>query len=150
MYYDMLSRAIELAAKEHAKQTDKGGTSYILHVLRVMNNLHTTDEELMAIAVLHDVVEDSTDCTFQTLYDMGFSDRVVSAIKLLTKEFGQSYDDYINNICTNKDAMLVKLADLKDNSDLTRLKGLRDKDFARMQKYMCAFKKIQDKLRETF
>lgn len=66
---------------------------------------------------------------------IGFKNRVVSALELLTHVENLSYDDYIKAISFNEDARLVKLADLKDNSDITRLKGLRKKDLERMEKY---------------
>ena len=67
---NILASAIALAAKGHEQQVDKGGHAYILHPLRMMMQLRTTDEELMSIAVLHDVIED-TDITFNTLTTLG-------------------------------------------------------------------------------
>jgi (p)ppGpp synthase/HD superfamily hydrolase len=130
----MLGKAIALAAQSFENVKDKGGQPYILHCLRVMNNLHTDDEELKIIAVLHDVPED-TSIGLNTLQDLGFSFRVLSALDLLTHRKGVPYDDYIKAISFNADAIKVKLADLKDNSDITRLKGLTKKDFDRMEKY---------------
>jgi hypothetical protein len=88
----------------------------------------------MIIAVLHDVVEDS-DITIADLIKIGFKPRVIIAIELLTHKKEVPYDDYIKAIACNPDAREVKLADLKDNTDITRLKGLRQKDFSRMEKY---------------
>ena len=130
----MLGKAIKIAAEAFENVKDKGGQPYILHCLRVMDNLHTKDEELKTIAVLHDVLED-TKITADDLRFIGFKNRVVSALELLTHVENLSYDDYIKAISFNEDARLVKLADLKDNSDITRLKGLRKKDLERMEKY---------------
>lgn len=130
----MLGKAIALASKAFENKTDKGGQPYILHCLRVMNNLHTDDEELKIIAVLHDVPED-TKIGIVELQDLGFSIRVIKALDLLTHDPNTPYDDYIKAISFNDDATKVKLADLKDNSDITRLKGLSKKDFDRMEKY---------------
>lgn len=130
----MLGTAIALASRVHEKQTDKGGKPYILHPLRLMMRLRTSDEELMSIAVLHDVIEDS-DVTLNDLRELGFSERVVAALDLLTHRKGDSYDDYVRKIATNRDATLVKIEDLRDNSDITRLKGLTEKDHARLMKY---------------
>lgn len=135
----MLGKAIALAAQAFEDVKDKGGQPYILHCLRVMNNLHTDDEELKIIAVLHDVVEDCKDLTLRELQMLGFSDRVIKALDLLTHRKEVSYDDYIKAISFNADATKVKLADLKDNSDITRLKGLTKKDFDRMEKYHRSF-----------
>lgn len=133
-----LAKAISLAAKGFENKTDKAGQPYILHCFRVMNNLHSGDEELNTIAILHDVVEDGV-CTFKDLYTMLFSQRVMSAVQLLTHQKDTSYEDYIRSISCNEDAVKVKLADLKDNSDITRLKELTKKDFDRMEKYHKAF-----------
>ena len=130
----MLGKAIKIAAEAFENVKDKGGQPYILHCLRVIDNLHTKDEELKTIAVLHDVLED-TKITADDLRFIGFKNRVVSALELLTHVENLSYDDYIKAISFNEDARLVKLADLKDNSDITRLKGLRKKDLERMEKY---------------
>jgi guanosine-3',5'-bis(diphosphate) 3'-pyrophosphohydrolase len=143
----MLSTAIYIAAQMHKEQRDKGGSPYILHPLRLMMRLNTTDEELMAIAVLHDVVEDCN-VTFDYLLDAGMSERVVRGVRALTKQAGESYEQFIERLAGNRDALLVKREDLKDNSDLTRLKGVTEKDVARMQKYMKAYKRVEELLKE--
>lgn len=88
--------------------------------------------------MLHDVVEDGVSSQFD-LYTAGFSPRVLAAVNLLTHCKDTSYDDYIKCIATNEDARLVKIADLKDNSNITRLKGLTKKDFDRIEKYHRAY-----------
>jgi GTP diphosphokinase / guanosine-3',5'-bis(diphosphate) 3'-diphosphatase len=103
-----------------------------------MNNLSTDDSELNQIAILHDIKEDCGITTKQ-LYDMGFSERVVKGICKLTHQPEMPYDDYIKEIASSEDAVRVKIADLKDNSDITRLKGLTKKDFDRMEKYHKAY-----------
>lgn len=133
-----LAIAIALTAEGFKNKTDKSGEPYILHCLRVMNNLHTKDKELQSIAVMHDVVEDGIVTQYQ-LADLGFSDRVLQAIYLLTHRKGEEYDNYIKQVAFNKDAILVKLADLKDNSDITRLKGLTKADLDRAEKYHRAY-----------
>lgn len=133
-----LGIAIALASEAFKNKTDKAGEPYILHCLRVMNNLHTRDKELQIIAVLHDLVED-TEYTILDLIKLGFSMRVTDALTRLTHIKSVPYDDYIKNIVGNEDARLVKLADLKDNSNITRLKGLTKSDFDRMEKYHKAF-----------
>jgi (p)ppGpp synthase/HD superfamily hydrolase len=139
---NILARAIQFAADKHADQTDKGGNAYILHPLRMMMRLRTSDEELMAIAVLHDVVEDCG-VSFDELWDFGMSERVVAGVKALTRQAGETYEQFIERLADNRDALLVKKEDLRDNSDLTRLKGVTEKDVARMQKYMRAFKRVE-------
>ena len=141
----MLSTAILLATNAHAGQFDKGGNPYILHPLTVMHKLKTTDEELQCIAILHDVVED-TDTTWEDLAKAGMSDRVIVGVAALTKQRGETYKDYKQKVLANKDAMLVKLEDLRTNSDLRRLKGISEKDIARTAKYMQFYSEILEKL----
>lgn len=135
----MLGKAISLVAQAFENAKDKGGQPYILHCLRVMDNLHTDDEELKIIAIFHDYIEDifkeNPEKGLMLLSEVGFSRRVVQAVNLLTHRKDTPYDDYIKAISFNADATKVKLADLKDNSDITRLKGLSKKDFDRMEKY---------------
>ncbi len=139
----MLATAIRVAAQAFEHIRDKGGKPYIMHCLRVMNNLNSDDEELNSIAVLHDFIEDCGGDNHEKLYDSlklaGFSQRVITALRLLTHIKGVPYDDYIKQLAHNEDARKVKLADLKDNSDITRLKGLTKKDFDKMEKYHRAF-----------
>lgn len=130
---NQLAIAISLAAQVFETKTDKAGQPYILHCLRVMNAV-AGDDELMQVAVLHDVIED-TNTTLADLRRLGFSDRVIETVSRLTHTSDTDYDQYIKWISFSRDATKVKLADLKDNSDITRLKGLTKKDFDRMEKY---------------
>jgi (p)ppGpp synthase/HD superfamily hydrolase len=141
----MLSTAIKIAVEAHDMQYDRGGNPYILHPLRVMSYLNTDDEELQCIAVLHDVVEDST-VTFDDLRSAGMSERIITAVRALTKVQGQHYDEYRAAIFANHDAMLVKLADLRHNTDIRRLKGVTDKDKQRMSLYHVFAYDIQQRL----
>lgn len=127
-----LARAISIAAVGFEKVKDKGGHPYILHCLRVMNQMDTEEEKI--VAILHDTVEDGV-ITIEELIKERFSQNVIYALILLTHEKGKPYDEYIKGIATYALATKVKLADLKDNSDITRLKGLTKKDFDRMEKY---------------
>mgnify|MGYP000935049592 CR=1 FL=1 len=138
---NILAIAIKFASEKHVEQTDKGGKAYILHPIRMMMRLRTNDDELMAIAVLHDVVEDCK-VTFDDLKSIGMTDRVVDGVRALTKQSGETYEQFIERLSSNRDAMIVKREDLRDNSDITRLKGISDKDIARIEKYMNAFKLI--------
>lgn len=140
---NLLATAIRIAATVHEKQTDKGGKAYILHPIRMMMRLRTNDEELMAIAVLHDVVEDGQ-VSYGELRSEGMTERVIDGIKALTRLEDEDYDQFIKRCAVNPDAKLVKREDLRDNSDITRLKGLRQKDFARLEKYQRAFVYLSD------
>lgn len=140
----MLDRAIALASDLFKGKFDKGGHPYILHCLYVMNQMPEDDEDLRAIAVLHDVVED-TDWSVEDIR-VCFNDRVANGVRQLTHIKGESYDEYLRRVGESHDASMVKLADLKHNSDITRMKGLRQKDFDRLEKYHRAYKYIEKQL----
>lgn len=137
-----LALAIALAAQGHVNQVDKGGSPYILHPIKVMRYIRSDDMQLMAIAIMHDLVED-TPTTIDELRSFGFSERVVNGVDALTKKEEQSEQDYMLCIAGNYDAVQVKLADLRHNSDVRRLKGLTDKDLLRMKKYHTMYKKLE-------
>lgn len=141
--HNLLAKAISIAAQAHEKQLDKGGKAYILHPLRILMRLRTEDAELMQVAALHDVMEDS-DWTLHELVDLGFSHRVITALGLLTHNPKQPYGYYIEDIGANEYATRVKLEDLRDNSDITRLKGVTPKDIARVEKYHKAYTYLKD------
>jgi (p)ppGpp synthase/HD superfamily hydrolase len=143
----MFDKAMFIAAREHLGVRDKGGAAYILHPMRIAMRLRTNDEELMSIAILHDVIEDSR-VTFQDLADDGFSTRVLDALLLLTHQKGISYEAYIDGMQHNLDALKVKREDLRDNSDITRLKGVTEKDVQRMVKYQKAFLKVTQYIKD--
>ena len=138
---EKLGEMIVLAANKHAGQFDKGGHPYILHVMAVMYLVKSDDDEVKQIAAGHDLIED-TDLTYKELRDLGFSERVINGIRCLTKVPGETYDEYKDKVKGNPDSVLVKMADLKHNSDITRLKGLRPKDFDRMAKYMAFYAEL--------
>lgn len=129
-----LERAIEIAAKAHARQFDKGGYPYILHPLRVMMKMSTDEERI--VAVLHDVIEDS-DLGLVELQEEGFSNDIITALVCLTK-IDKEYTTYIEKIADNKLATRVKFADLDDNMDMSRIQNLTHKDFERYKKYLDA------------
>lgn len=143
----MLNQAIMIAVQVHDGQFDKSGEPYILHVLKVMHYVKSKDEELNCIAVLHDVIEDSNGkYTADRLLSMGFSLRVVVAVDKLSKKENQTEDEYLKGLLTNVDAIKVKMADLRHNMDIRRLKGLREKDFKRLEKYARMYAALENTL----
>lgn len=137
-----LDKAIRIAAEVHEGQKDRYGSAYILHPIRVMMRVDSEVEKIAAI--LHDVVEDS-DWTLGDLQQEGFSEEVVTAVDCLTRrdEQNEPYMDYIDRVLTNPPAITVKLADLEDNMDLTRIAEMDERDPARMVRYHEAWKKLQ-------
>lgn len=142
---EMLDKMIVIATNAHHGQYDKGGAPYILHPLRVMSFLKTTDEELQCMAVGHDVIED-TKTTYADLREAGISERVIDGIRALTKQPGQTLDEYKAQVFASPDAMQVKMCDLRHNSDIRRLKGVTEKDIARMAKYHTFYLEIQTRI----
>jgi (p)ppGpp synthase/HD superfamily hydrolase len=142
---ELLGKVLVLATNAHAGQFDRGGKPYILHPLKVMHYLKSDDEELQCIALLHDVVED-TKTTWTDLEELGCTERVILAVRALTKMPGETYDEYKQAVFNNEDAMRVKMADLRHNSDIRRLKGVTEKDIARIAKYNQFYLELQAKL----
>lgn len=142
----MLREMIKICVDRHDGQFDRGGMPYCLHPLKVAHYLKTDDLEMMCIAIGHDVVED----TFKTISDgveflraKGFSERVINGIVALTKIPGESYEDYKARVKANKDAVKVKMCDLRHNSDIRRLKGVTEKDIARTAKYHAFYLELE-------
>jgi len=127
-----LETAIAISARAHEGQTDKGGSPYILHPLKVMLRLSHHDERI--VAVLHDVVED-THVTLADLRNEGFSEAILAAIDALTKREGETYQAFIERAARDRLARRVKLADLAENSDLSRIDSPSQNDLERVEKY---------------
>ncbi len=145
---EILARMIALAANHHASQTDKAGRPYILHCIAVMAMIaaeNPDDYELQCIAIGHDLVED-TKVTYQQLREIGCTERIIEGIKCMTRNRGQTEEEYQDQVMSNIDSMKVKMKDIIHNSDIRRLKGLTEKDFARAQKYQRFYVKLKGKL----
>ena len=127
-----LERAIEIAARTHAGQVDKGGAPCILHPLRVMLRVAPGAQQI--VAVLHDVVEDS-EVTFEDLEREGFAAEVINGLRAVTKVEGESYEDFVARAARDPVGKAVKLADLMENSDLSRIAEPSQKDLERVAKY---------------
>lgn len=128
-------KAYEIAKRAHLGQVDKAGEDYIKHPEKVASFLKTDEEK--AVAYLHDVIED-TELTLEDLYEYGFSKEILEAVDVITKKRGEDYQSYLNSVKKNKLARAVKLADLRHNSDLTRLTEVTEKDIKRKEKYQKA------------
>ena len=136
-----LVKAIEIAASAHSEQKDKGGSPYILHPIRVMMSLNTEEEKI--VGVLHDVVEDSEDWDFDRLREEGFAEDIISALMSVTKQSdAENYEAFIERAGRNQIGRNVKIADIKDNLDITRIGPLKEKDLLRINKYKNALSKL--------
>ncbi|MEQ1310631.1 guanosine-3',5'-bis(diphosphate) 3'-pyrophosphohydrolase [Acinetobacter sp. XH1639] len=127
-----LEQAISLAAKQHEGQVDKANAPYILHPLRVMLNVPTIEHKI--VAVLHDILED-TETTIEDLYQFGFQEHIIDAIVALTKKQGETRLEAAQRARQNPIARVVKLADINDNMDLSRISSPTSKDFERLNEY---------------
>lgn len=139
----LLNKAIQIACRAHAGQQDKAQAPYILHPLRVMMACQTPLEQICA--VLHDVVEDSP-LTFDDLQAEGFSQEILSVLDCLTRRKNEPYEDFIQRILTNPVACRVKLADLADNMDLSRIPSPTTHDLERNEVYRRAVRTIRSAL----
>lgn len=136
-----LERAIAIAATAHAGQTDKAGAPYILHPLRVMLRVSTDVERITA--VLHDLVEDCEDWSFDRLRTEGFTLEVIEALRSVSKRKGEAYEDFVRRACENPIGRRVKLSDLHDNCDLSRISNPTAKDHERVARYRRAIAYIE-------
>jgi len=141
----LLAKAIAIAAIAHQHQLDKTKQPYILHPLRLMMRGQTPAEKI--VAVLHDVVED-TEWTLEQLVSEGFPENIVVAIDCLSRQPEETYEQFIDRVLTNRLATQVKLYDLEDNMDTTRLNVLTEKDWERLQRYHQARRRVLKALME--
>ena len=128
----MLELALSTATEAHRGQFDKAGIDYIEHPIFVASQVDSEEEK--AVALLHDVIEDSS-VTAEELLNAGLPETVVTAVQILSKKKGQDYQTYLKTVKSNPLARAVKLADLKHNSDLSRLETITDKDLEGLEKY---------------
>jgi (p)ppGpp synthase/HD superfamily hydrolase len=150
-----LQRAIEIAVEAHKGQTDKAGAPYLLHPLRVMLSLKTEDERI--VGVLHDVVEDCEGWSFERLESERFAPNLIEALRSVTKNEADekslenasdeesrfiAYWEFVNRAIQNPIGKQVKLADLRDNCDLSRIKNPTEKDHARLSRYQRVIQQI--------
>lgn len=141
IYTPETKQALKLCFEVHKEQTDKSGMPYVFHPFHLAEQM--TDEKTTIVALLHDVVED-TPYTLQDLRDMGFAEDVVAALALMTHDEAVPYMDYVAKIKDNPIARAVKLADLRHNSDLTRLDAVDEKALQRVEKYRTAIQLLTE------
>lgn len=135
IYKEMTKKALALCFEAHKDQKDKSGLPYIFHPFHLAEPME--DEDTTIVALLHDVIED-TEYTIEDLKKAGFSQNIISAIALMTHDPQVPYMEYVRAIKSNPIARAVKLADLRHNSDMTRLDIITQRDEERAQKYLDA------------
>lgn len=141
IYTEMTKKALRIMFGAHKEQTDKSGMPYVFHPFHLAEQMN--DEKTTIVALLHDVIED-TDITVELLKAEGFDDEVLAALKLLAHDKNVDYFEYVKKIKGNPIATQVKIADLKHNSDISRLDTVDEKALLRVEKYKCALSILTD------
>lgn len=140
IYTPLTKKAMRIAYDAHHGQVDKTGLPYIYHPIHLAESM--TDEDSTIVALLHDVIED-TALTLEDLSRVGFCEDVLTALALLTHNPAESYMDYVSRLSTSPLALRVKLADLRHNSDMTRLDSVDLKAENRLKKYEKAMQLLE-------
>ena len=141
IYTPMTKKAMNLCFDAHKEQMDKGGIPYVFHPIHLAEQM--SDELSTVCALLHDVIED-TNYTLSDISDMGFPISVTEVLALLTYDQSIPYFDYVKKLATNPIAKQIKLADLKHNSDISRLDAINDNTVQRIYKYKQAIKILME------
>lgn len=137
---ELSAAAIALAHRAHGGQVDKGGHPYIGHPLRVMAAVG--DGEAQIVAVLHDAIEDS-DLSLADLTAAGFPALIIEALDAITKRAGEPYEAYLQRVMTHPLALRVKIADMEDNCDLSRISQPTAQDYDRLAKYQSILPRLK-------
>ena len=140
IYTENTNKALRLAYEAHAGQFDKSGVPYVFHPLHLAEQMD--DEDSIVAALLHDVVED-TAYSLADLQAMGFPAGVLEAVALLTHDPAEPYLSYVARVKENPIARRVKLADLRHNSDLSRIDQVTERDLERVEKYAAAIRLLE-------
>ena len=140
IYTEYTKRALRLAYEAHKGQYDKSGVPYVFHPLHLAEQME--DEESIVAALLHDVVED-TAYSLADLRAMGFPEKALEAVALLTHDPTEPYLSYVARVKENPIARRVKLADLRHNSDLSRIETVTARDLERVEKYAAAIRLLE-------
>ena len=133
----LLQKARAIAEEAHRGQVDKGGKPYVQHPVRVAENCCTPEAKVAAL--LHDTIEDGG-VTAGYLREQGFPDCIVEAVVALTRQEGEDYEDYVRRVAANPIGREVKLADLSDNMDISRIPHPTNRDWSRLEKYRRAWR----------
>ena len=137
---ELLEKALRIAVEAHAGQVDKSGKPYIFHPLRVCYRCFTDEEKV--VALLHDTIED-TEVTAENLLSEGFPRNIVDAVLSVSRNENESYEDFVKRTRLNPLGRSVKLHDLEDNMDISRLEQVTEKDLGRLNKYIKAYRYLK-------
>lgn len=132
-YDELYDQALRISIKAHEGQKDKSGREYVMHPIRVAGRCRNPKAKI--VALLHDTIED-TAITTEYLLKQGFPEEIINGVLSVTKQEGESYEDFVRRAAKNSLGKEVKQADLEDNMDIRRLKEITDEDIARLRKYL--------------
>ncbi len=137
---ELLDKSLKIATEAHRGQVDKAGADYIRHPVRVAARCATDEERI--VALLHDTVED-TSVTPESLLAEGFPQHIVDAVLSVTRREGETYEDFVARAALNPVGRQVKLHDLEDNMDITRLPAITAADLPRLNRYLAAYRHLK-------
>lgn len=143
----LIERARQLAGTAHHGQFDKAGAPYLGHVRRVAERVETRGgtPTQVAAAWTHDVVEDTA--TGLNMIRMVLGPEVAILVEALTHRRHEPRKAYYSRILELPDAVLIKVADIEDNTDEHRLAKLDPATRSRLEtKYQTALKILQEGL----
>lgn len=138
---DLLERAAMICLQVHSGAVDKAGKAYFLHPLRVAMACATDEQRI--VAMLHDTIED-TDVTPEGLLEYGFPQEIVDAVLSVTRQDGETYEQFVERCALNPIGRQVKLRDLEDNMNLLRLDSVNEKSIDRLNRYIKAHRFLTD------
>lgn len=138
----LASKALSIACEKHSGQVDKANKPYIYHIVEVGKNIPKKEDKYLAVAYLHDILED-TNITRESLLEQ-FPIEVVGAVEAITKKENEKYSDYLKRVKENPIALIVKISDLTHNMDLSRLKEISSNDLKRVEKYRKAIEYLKE------
>ena len=154
---ERLMTALELCRKLHAGQVDKCGQPYWIHPFTAAMSYFFGYRDVKSISfaivgLLHDIPEDTGMAVEALAQLIELTDEEIAALKLLTRQDGVSYDEYIDSIIEsgNEIAINVKIDDLLHNMNSERFTEadiiITDRDKSRIDKYKKAFDKLMESL----
>ena len=145
---NLIYKAMEIVTDLFEHDVDKGGMPYMLHIIYVYRHVNTIEEKV--VALLHDIIEDKK-VSEKDLIEIGFPEKIVNDVKVLTRVKPIDYQDYIDKIVKegSREALNVKLADLENNMDILRINNPTLEDIDRVKRrYVPAHEKITNRLKE--
>ena len=142
---ELFALALEISAREHKNQFDKSGNPYFLHCIEVMNRCKSDSIEIKIIAILHDLIED-TNYTLDDLKQAGFPQEIINSIDAITKRTDEDLQQYKERVFSNRNAMIVKMADIEHNSSLYRLQFLSRGMIEKQKHYVKFYNELKTKL----